>query len=161
MIKIQLNTQTVRKKQLRNTFELSQLDGVGMQLMEKQEFRDMKEREKENLLGQFASTFGTSIAEARATQQFQTSPSSPQIGSTPYQSPPSTTQRSTVPFQSPPSTTQRNTAPFQSPTSPPPYSPMFSRLPPQSSQRYGLLLGPGSGQQTHFLIWLQENLFLM
>ena len=34
-------------KQLRNTFELSQLDGVGIQLMEQQEFGDMKERETE------------------------------------------------------------------------------------------------------------------
>ena len=33
-------------KQLRNTFELSQLDGVGMQIMEQQQFREMKEREK-------------------------------------------------------------------------------------------------------------------
>ena len=35
-------------KQLRNTFELSQLDGVGMQIMEEQQFRQMKEREKTN-----------------------------------------------------------------------------------------------------------------
>ena len=36
-------------KQIRNTFELRQLDGAGVQLMEQQEFRDMKEREKENI----------------------------------------------------------------------------------------------------------------
>ena len=29
--------------QLRNTFELSQLDGVGMQLMEQQQLREMEE----------------------------------------------------------------------------------------------------------------------
>jgi len=54
-------------KQLRNTFEFSQLDGVGMQLMDQQQFREMKEREKENLLRQIASTTGISITEARAT----------------------------------------------------------------------------------------------
>ena len=37
-------------KQLRNTFELSQLDGVGMRLMEQQQFNEVKEREKEDLL---------------------------------------------------------------------------------------------------------------
>ena len=33
-------------RQLRNTFELSLLDGVGMQLMEQQQFREIKEQEK-------------------------------------------------------------------------------------------------------------------
>ena len=33
-------------KQLRNTFELSQLDGVGMRIMEQQQFKEAKEREK-------------------------------------------------------------------------------------------------------------------
>ena len=33
-------------KQLRNTFELSQLDGVGMQLMEQQQLQEMKHQEK-------------------------------------------------------------------------------------------------------------------
>ena len=33
-------------KQVRNTFELSQLDGVGMRLMEQQQINEMKEREK-------------------------------------------------------------------------------------------------------------------
>ena len=37
-------------KQLRNTFELSQLDGVGMRIMEQQQFKEAKEREKEDLL---------------------------------------------------------------------------------------------------------------
>ena len=32
--------------QLRNTFELSQLDGVGMRIMEQQQFKEAKEREK-------------------------------------------------------------------------------------------------------------------
>ena len=45
-------------KQIRNTFELSRLDGVGMQLMEQQQFREIKEREKENLLRQIASKTG-------------------------------------------------------------------------------------------------------
>ena len=36
-------------KQLRNTFELSQLDGVGMRIMEQQQFKEAKEREKEDL----------------------------------------------------------------------------------------------------------------
>ena len=54
-------------KQLKNTFELSQLHGVGMQLMEQQEFREMKDREEENLLRQIASTTGISSTEARAT----------------------------------------------------------------------------------------------
>ena len=54
-------------KQVRNTFELSHLDGVGMQLMEQQQFREMKEREKEHLLRHIASTTGVSSTEARAT----------------------------------------------------------------------------------------------
>ena len=36
-------------KKLGNTLELSQLDGVGMQLLEQQQFEEMKEREKEDL----------------------------------------------------------------------------------------------------------------
>ena len=55
-------------KQLRNTFELSQLDGVGMQLVEQQQFREIKEQEKENILRQIAANTGKSITEARATQ---------------------------------------------------------------------------------------------
>ena len=66
-------------KQLRHTFELSQLDGVGMQLMEQQQFREIKEQEKEHLLRQIASTTGISITEARATQQ------SPQQNTTKFQ----------------------------------------------------------------------------
>ena len=54
-------------KQLRNTFELSQLDGVGMQIMEQQQFREMKEREKEHLLRQIASKTNLSSTDARAT----------------------------------------------------------------------------------------------
>ena len=56
-------------KQFGNTFGLSRLDGVGMQLMEQQQFREMKEREKENRLRQIASNTSNSITEARATQQ--------------------------------------------------------------------------------------------
>ena len=37
-------------KQLRNTFEVSQLDGVGMQLMEQQEFREIKRTRKIKLV---------------------------------------------------------------------------------------------------------------
>ena len=88
--------------------------------MEQQQFRERKERENENLLRHIASTTGTSSTEARATQRFQSPPSSP----------------------------QRSATQFQSPPSPPPYTSMYSSLPPLSSQEYGLLLGPGSGQQT-------------
>ena len=56
-------------KQIINTFELSQLGGVGMQLMEQQQFRDMKEREKENLLRQIDSKTGIPSAEASATRE--------------------------------------------------------------------------------------------
>ena len=58
-------------KQLINTFELSQLDGVGTQIMEQQQLRETKEREREKLLRQIASQTGVSNTEARATQQFQ------------------------------------------------------------------------------------------
>ena len=36
-------------KQLRNTFELSQLVGVSMRMMEQRQFQEIKEREKEDL----------------------------------------------------------------------------------------------------------------
>ena len=62
-----------------------------MQLMEQQEFREMKEREKENRLRQIAYTTGTSITEARATQQ------SPQQNTTNFQTP----QQSSPRYQSP------------------------------------------------------------
>jgi hypothetical protein len=83
-------------KQLRNTFELSQLDGVGMQLMEQQQFREMKEREKEHLLRQIASNTSRSITEARATQT-EESPSTEQENATQFQSPQSTTQSQQIP----------------------------------------------------------------
>ena len=54
-------------KFLRNSFELSQLDNAGMMLMEQQQFREMKEREKEHLLRQLVANTGKSITEARAT----------------------------------------------------------------------------------------------
>ncbi len=81
-------------KQLRNTFELSQLDGVGMQLMEQQQFREMKEREKEHLLRQIASNTSRSITEARATEE---SPSTEQESTTQFQTPQSTTQSQQIP----------------------------------------------------------------
>jgi len=81
-------------KQLRNTFELSQLDGVGMQLMEQQQFREMKEREKEHLLRQIASNTSRSITEARATEE---SPSTEHENTTQFQSPQSTTQSQQIP----------------------------------------------------------------
>ena len=42
--KIKYPDRTAQK--LRNTFELSQLDGVGMRIMEQQQFKEAKEREK-------------------------------------------------------------------------------------------------------------------
>ena len=85
-------------KQLRNTFELSQLDGVGMQLMEQQQFQEMKEREKEHLLRQIASNTSRSITETRATEE--TEPSTTQ-----FQSPQNTTQSlRTPPWLFPPRT---------------------------------------------------------
>jgi len=72
-----------------------------MQLMEQQKFREIKEREKENLLRHIASTIGISITEARATAD---------------------TERNTTQFQSP----QQNTPPFQSPPQTPPQSPQHT-----------------------------------
>ena len=83
-------------KQLRNNFEFSQLDGVGMQLMEQQQFREMKEREKEHLLRHIASNTSRSITEARATEE---SPSTVQENTTQFQSPQSTTQPESSPQQ--------------------------------------------------------------
>jgi hypothetical protein len=104
-------------EQLRNTFELSQLDGVGMQLMEQQQFREMKEREKEQLLRQIASNTSKSITEARATQT-EESPSTGQENTTQFQSPQSTTQSQQIPPWLFPAgsrvgdPTERSTAPF-------------------------------------------------
>ena len=53
-------------KFLRNSFELSQLDYAGMLLMEQQQFREMKQREKEHLLRQLVANAGKSMVEARA-----------------------------------------------------------------------------------------------
>ena len=55
-------------KFLRNSFELSQLDNAGMILMEQQQMREMKQREKEHLLRQLVANTSKSITEARATQ---------------------------------------------------------------------------------------------
>ena len=54
-------------KFLRNSFELSQLDNAGMILMEQQQMREMKQREKEHLLRQLVANTSKSITEARAT----------------------------------------------------------------------------------------------
>ena len=54
MIKLKLNVQ-IEAKFLRNSFELSQLDGVGMVLMEQQQLREMRQREKEHLLRQLVT----------------------------------------------------------------------------------------------------------
>ena len=53
-------------KFLRNSFELSQLDNAGMILMEQQQMREMKQREKEHLLRQLVANTSKSITEARA-----------------------------------------------------------------------------------------------
>ena len=45
-------------KQLRNGFELSQLDGEGFREMEQQHLQHMKEQYKENLLRQMATKHG-------------------------------------------------------------------------------------------------------
>ena len=53
-------------KFLRNSFELSQLDNAGMILMEQQQMREMKQREKEHLLRQLVANTSKSTTEARA-----------------------------------------------------------------------------------------------
>ena len=45
--KTKVNYPDRKAKFLRNSFELSQLDGVGMMLLEQQQFREIKQREKE------------------------------------------------------------------------------------------------------------------
>ena len=93
-------------KELKNTFELSQLDGVGMRIMEQQQFKEAKEREKEDLFKKMASNTGVSITEARATQT-PTPQASP--GSSQFQSP-----------TSPAPTPQPGATQYYSPASPPP-----------------------------------------
>ena len=61
-----------KAKFLRHSFELSQLDGVGMILMEQQQLREMKQREKEHLLRQLVSNTSKSTTEERASQQSET-----------------------------------------------------------------------------------------
>ena len=46
-------------KQIRNSFELSQLDGEGMREMENQQINQMKEQEKENILRTLAKNTNT------------------------------------------------------------------------------------------------------
>ena len=60
-----------KAKFLRNSFELSQLDGVGMILMGQQQLREMKQREKEHLLRQLVSNTSKSRTEARTTKSEQ------------------------------------------------------------------------------------------
>ena len=51
---------------LRKSFGLSQLDNAGMILMEQQQMREMKQREKEHLLRQLVAGTGKSMTDARA-----------------------------------------------------------------------------------------------
>ena len=112
--------------------------------MEQQQFREIQDREKENLLREIASKTGVSITEARATQQ-SPQPNTPQFQS-PQPSPQPSPQQNTPQFQSPQQyTTQFQ---FQSP----------QRLPPQNSTQFPspqllprqfgqCLFGTGFGQQ--------------
>ena len=52
-------------KFLRNSFELSQLDGMGMQIMEQQQLREMKELAKENAIRNLAKNSGMNHAYLR------------------------------------------------------------------------------------------------
>ena len=122
LIKIKYPDRTAN--QVRNTFELIQLDGVGVQLMEQQQVRETKEREKENLLRQMASQTGVSSAEARATQQFHSPISTPPATPTP--------PRSATDFY------------LQPPT--PSWSGLFAHVPPY--QPRDLLFGPSPGPRT-------------
>ena len=97
-------------KFLRNSFELSQLDNAGMILMEQQQMREMKQREKEHLLRQLVANTSKSITEARAADdsiehQFDSSfdyclpsepPQSPDVATT-QQPPPAGTVSAGVP----------------------------------------------------------------
>ena len=60
-----------KAKFLRNTFELSQLDGMGMQIMEAQQLREMKEREKIHYLREIANNSGSSYKLLKANQDQQ------------------------------------------------------------------------------------------
>ena len=74
--KIKLPNRTA--KQLRNAFELSQLDGIGTHIMEQQQLREAKEREKEHFIRQVANDTDQSANQVRASQPitpvFQTPP---------------------------------------------------------------------------------------
>ena len=96
-------------KFLRNSFELSQLDNAGMILMEQQQMREMKQREKEHLLRQLVANTSKSITEARAADdsiehQFDSSfdyflpsdPQSPDVATT-QQPPPGGTVSAGIP----------------------------------------------------------------
>ena len=97
-------------KFLRNSFELSQLDNAGMILMEQQQMREMKQREKEHLLRQLVANTSKSTTEARAADdsiehQFDSSfdyflpsepPQSPDVATT-QQPPPAGTVSAGVP----------------------------------------------------------------
>ena len=94
-------------KFLRNSFELSQLDNAGMMLMEQQQFREMKEREKEHLLRQLVANTSKSITEARATHTDESDGSS----STPLYASPTEHQQSVYQTPGQPSTQQHSTSP--------------------------------------------------
>lgn len=61
-------------KLIRNTFQLSQLDGVGQALLEQQEAEAMKEKVKDYQLQQLAIQNDTDVKRQRAIQQGSTSP---------------------------------------------------------------------------------------
>ena len=58
-------------KFLRNSFEFSQLDNAGIMLMEQQQMRELKEREKDHLLRQLVKNTDKPTTEARASQTEQ------------------------------------------------------------------------------------------
>ena len=62
-------------KYLRNTFQLSQLDGMGQALLEQQEANEMAERVKDYQLKELADQNETSVRTERAIQQGNSQPS--------------------------------------------------------------------------------------
>ena len=61
-------------KLLRNTFQLSQLDGMGQVLLEQQEAEEMKGKMKEHILQQLAVQNDTDVRTERAIQQERSEP---------------------------------------------------------------------------------------
>ena len=74
MIKLKLNIQIEQVIFYVLHLSLSQLDNAGMRLMEQQQFREMKQREKEHLLRQLVANTSKSITEARATHTDESEP---------------------------------------------------------------------------------------